>query len=76
MLVVTAYFVNPKEICDGQREESKYLGDMLYIQTGASLSSVMKIPLKEDDVKNTNWVKGKCVYGMGMSASYFIDQVL
>ena len=72
MLVVTAYFVDPDLICGGVREESKYLGDSLYIQTGASPSSVMKISLKEDDVKKTNWVKGKCVYGMGKSYTLLI----
>jgi charged multivesicular body protein 7 len=74
MLVVTAYFVDPKVICDAGRGESEYLGDSLYIQTGASPSSVMKIPLKEDDVKKTNWVKGKCVWGMGKS--YLIYDLL
>ena len=65
MLVVTAYFVDPKVICAGGREDSKYLGESLHIQTGASPSSLMKIPLKEDGIEKTDWVKGKCFYGMG-----------
>jgi hypothetical protein len=64
MLVVSAYFVDPKVICAGGREESDYLGDSLYIQNGASPSSVMEIPLKEKDVGKP-WVNGKCVYAMG-----------
>lgn len=67
MLVVTAYFVDPKVICAGGRDESEYLGDSLFIQNGASPSSLMKIPLKEENVVGkTKWVEGKCVYGMGM----------
>ncbi|XP_028400184.1 uncharacterized protein LOC114523458 [Dendronephthya gigantea] len=74
LLVITAYFVDPKVICAGGREESKYLGDSLFIQNGASPSSLMEIPLKEDVVeKKTKWVKGKCVYGMGQHYWYDIS---
>ena len=74
MLVVTAYFVDPKMICAAGRDESKYVGDSLHIQTGASPSSVMTIPLKEDDVAKTNWVYGKCVPGMGKHYWYNISK--
>ena len=72
MLVVTAYFVDPNVICTAGRDESKYVGDSLHIQTGASPSSLMTIPLKEDDVAKTNWVYGKCVPGMGKSVKFDI----
>lgn len=65
MLVVTAYFVDPSLICNGNRKPSEYLGDSLFIQTGKTPSSLMEVPLKQEDVKDTKWVEGKCVWGMG-----------
>lgn len=73
MLVVTAYFVHPSVICNGTRKASKYLGDGLFIQTGKTPSSLMEIPLKQDDVKKTKWVEGKCVWGMGKHYWYDIS---
>jgi hypothetical protein len=71
MLVITAYFVDPEVICAAGRDESKYVGNSLHIQNGASPSSLMTIPLKEDDVANTDWVYGKCVPAMGNCAIQF-----
>ena len=68
-LVLTAYFVDPSTICNSQRNDDTYLGDSLAIQIGPTPSSLMEIPLDEEDIPQTKWVKGKCFVGMGKAST-------
>ena len=72
MYVMTAYFTDPANICAGSRPSSSYLGDRLLIQTGAKPSNNMRIPFKEEDLKGSKWVIGKCFYTMGKLRLMFI----
>ncbi|KAJ7390943.1 hypothetical protein OS493_020963 [Desmophyllum pertusum] len=60
MHVITAYFTNPANICRGSRPSSEYIGDQLFLQTGAQSSNTVSIPFKQEDLAGTKWVRGGC----------------
>ena len=61
--IITAYFTDPNTICSGVRKtKPTYTGDELYLVMN---EGPVKIPLKESDIGNTKWTKGKCFVGMG-----------
>lgn len=69
--LLSVYFTDPNEVCNIQNKRPKgVVGDELYLQTG--LYEYMKIPLLEKDLSSTNWVKGKCFFGMGQHYWYNI----
>jgi len=70
MYVMTAYFTDPQTICSGGRQDSKYFGDSLLIQTGLTPDKYTTIPIDESGLQNTNWVKGGCFWGMGQHYWY------
>eukprot|EP00058_Branchiostoma_floridae_P022837 XP_002608327.1 hypothetical protein BRAFLDRAFT_125499 [Branchiostoma floridae] len=70
MWLLTAYFIQPSDICSDGRTEAEYqeegTGTDLYIQTGPNpTSDIMAIPLYQSDLQGTEWVEGKCFWGMG-----------
>lgn len=71
--VITAYFTDPRNICGGSRPSSAYLGDQLLLQTGNQISITMAIPFKQEDLKETKWVRGGCFPTMGRHYWYNIS---
>lgn len=67
----TLYFTEPSKICNGTKRDKNYIGDKMFILMGKS--QLMSIPLKEDKMANTKWVKGRCFYGMGTNFSFTIN---
>ncbi|CAH1257656.1 Hypp1872 [Branchiostoma lanceolatum] len=70
MWLLTAYFIQPSDICSDGRTEAEYqdegTGTDLYIQTGPNpTSDIMTIPLQQSDLEGTEWTEGKCFWGMG-----------
>ncbi|XP_057317600.1 uncharacterized protein LOC130662709 [Hydractinia symbiolongicarpus] len=68
----TVYFTEPSKICSGTKRDKNYVGDKMFILMGKS--QLMTIPLKEDKIANTKWVKGRCFYGMGQHYWYDISR--
>ena len=66
---LTAYFIDPMNVCSkSTKRDKKYVGNQLSIQIGNHKDGspkAMKIPLREEDMEGTDWVEGKCVWGMG-----------
>ena len=46
MFVTTAYFVDPKMICEDGGSQ-KVIGDRLWFQSGASIDDILKAPLEQ-----------------------------
>jgi len=71
--VTTAYFVDPKLICE-EGGSQKEIGDRLWFQSGASIKDVLKAPLKQTDADSDDfWIKNKCHPTMGIH--YFSKDV-
>ncbi|CAH1257654.1 CD209 [Branchiostoma lanceolatum] len=69
MWLLTAYFIQPSDICSDGRTEAEYqdegTGTDLYIQTGPNpTSDIMAFPLQQPDLEGTEWTEGKCFWGM------------
>ncbi|XP_032217785.1 uncharacterized protein LOC116601181 [Nematostella vectensis] len=75
MYVITAYFRDPSSVCSPvtKRHVTKEYGDRLVIQNGASISSLITIPYKEEGLKGSSWVEGKCFPLMGQHYWYNIS---
>ncbi|KAL8618127.1 hypothetical protein ACOMHN_034354 [Nucella lapillus] len=76
---LTAYFVNPDNICHGGRTEKEFqeggTGSDLYIQMGSDpVNDVMKIPKLQSDVGKTAWSKGQCFPLMGLHYWYNVSE--
>ena len=68
--VLTAYFVNPRTICQpgrvAQRLTTEGTGTGLWLQNGTDpIRDSFPAPLTEADVTGTKWVKGSCFPTMG-----------
>ena len=68
--VLTAYFVDPKSICQTGRSvasiESQGVGTGLWLQNGSDpIQDSVAVPLDEKSVSGTKWVKGACFPTMG-----------
>ncbi|XP_019646316.1 PREDICTED: uncharacterized protein LOC109486851 [Branchiostoma belcheri] len=70
MVLLTAYFIQPSDICRDGRTETEYeeegTGTDLYIQTGPNPTvDIMAIPKEQEDLEGTEWTEGRCFWGMG-----------
>nr|AGI41318.1 hypothetical protein [Cerebratulus lacteus] len=75
LMVQTAYFVPPRDICSVGRSQSQYdsegTGSNLYLQQGPNpVTDSVLVPRLEAEIGNTNWVKGNCFYTMGQHYWY------
>jgi charged multivesicular body protein 7 len=68
-LTLTVYFVDPKIVCTGRTPKQfaeEGTGTDLYIQNGSNpKTDYQKIPMTQDEIKDTLWGHGKCIYNMG-----------
>ncbi|CAF4932835.1 unnamed protein product [Rotaria sp. Silwood1] len=69
--VLTAYFVDPRTICQSGRDVSHLkhegTGTGLWLQNGSNpIRDSIEMPLYENMVNNTKWIKGTCLPTMGM----------
>ena len=66
MYTVTAYFKNPNTICTKGRAKVRSLGDCVWIQNGTGpMMNYFSVPLMEQHVNGTKWVKGQCFWSVG-----------
>eukprot|EP00112_Aurelia_sp_Birch-Aquarium-sp1_P016751 Seg382.14 transcript_id=Seg382.14/GoldUCD/mRNA.D3Y31 product="hypothetical protein" protein_id=Seg382.14/GoldUCD/D3Y31 len=72
--LLTAYFTHPDNICNPTPRQEGCVGDSLYIQIGATASSIFKVPLKEPALSGTRWTQGKCFPGMGVHYWYDVSK--
>lgn len=69
--VLTAYFVDPKTICNGGRNpgdlNTQGTGTGLYLQNGTDpMSNLIHVPMDEQKLATeTKWTLGHCFYTMG-----------
>jgi hypothetical protein len=68
--VLTAYFVDPKTICQSGRDAARLkkdgTGTGLWLQNGTDpIRDSFPTPLHETETSNTKWVKGACFPSMG-----------
>ncbi|XP_065070467.1 uncharacterized protein LOC135695330 [Rhopilema esculentum] len=74
---LTAYFTQPENICwDKAPSERHCIGNSLYIQVGSNKNHVLKVPLLQQNLKNTNWVIGHCFNGMGTHYWYNVTSYM
>ncbi|XP_031568100.1 uncharacterized protein LOC116302851 isoform X2 [Actinia tenebrosa] len=71
--VITAYFRDPVSICSNNTSSTGILGDRLLIQNDSSAFDYVTIPLREQGLMGTKWVKGKCFWSMGQLYWYNIS---
>jgi charged multivesicular body protein 7 len=81
MWVITAYFVNPATICTTGRTDDEFetegTGTQLSFQNGPTATSLMTVPMEESEVTTTtNFIHGKCFYGMGQHYWYDIRDTM
>ena len=62
---LTLYFNDPSKICNAPKRGDNDIGNKFLIQTGATWEQTMNVPIDEDQLGSTSWVKGKCVPFMG-----------
>jgi hypothetical protein len=72
---LTAYFVNPKNICTTGRRKSDVknngIGTGLYLQNSNTVPpSLIKVPMKRGDAIKEGWSKNECFFGMGYHNFY------
>jgi hypothetical protein len=77
--VLTAYFVDPKTICQSGRDASRLkkdgTGTGLWLQNGTDpIRDSFPTPLHEAETSTTKWVKGACFPTMG--THYWYDNRL
>ncbi|XP_064652429.1 uncharacterized protein LOC135503070 [Lineus longissimus] len=75
LMVETAYFVPPQEICSSGRTQDRFdnegTGSNLYLQQGPDpVKDSVIIPRLEADIGNTKWRKGRCFRTMGQHYWY------
>ncbi|XP_064630711.1 uncharacterized protein LOC135489330 [Lineus longissimus] len=75
LMVQTAYFVPPRDICSAGRSSDQYsnegTGTNLYLQQGPDpVANSVMIPKMEKDIGNTMWTKGNCFVTMGQHYWY------
>jgi hypothetical protein len=68
--VLTAYFVDPKTICQAGRDASRLkvegTGSGLWLQNGTNpVRDSFAIPMQESGISSTKWVQGACFPTMG-----------
>jgi len=73
--VLTAYFVDPKTICQSGRDASRLkkegTGTGLWLQNGTDpIHDSFQSPLYEKEINKTKWVKGACFPSMGVHYWY------
>ena len=71
--VLTAYFVDPKTICQAGRNaqalKAQGTGTGLWLQNGTDpIRDTFVAPLLETDVASTKWAKGACFPTMGKTS--------
>jgi hypothetical protein len=76
--VLTAYFVDPKTICQAGRNAQTLktvgTGNGLWLQNGTDpIRDSFVASLAESDVSSTKWVKGACFPTMGKTSSIVKD---
>ena len=73
-MYITAYFIDPDNVCKNDaKRETGIIGDRLEFFKGDK--NYMTIPMMEEDIKQTKWVKGKCFYLMGNIFILFADGI-
>lgn len=63
--VITAYFKEPSLICSRRPSHTKYIGDRLLIQIGATPNKFIQVPLLENGLSESAWTEGECFWSMG-----------
>lgn len=71
---LTAYFMDPKSICNAPDRKGKGVGDRLLIQTGDTWKTTMEIPMDAKDAAKNLWVKGRCIFQRGTYYWYNISK--
>jgi len=72
---LTAYFVDPEIICTTGRNAQQFLeqgtGDRVVIQNNSDATvGNWRVPMTEEGNDGTLWIKGKCLWTMGMHYWY------
>jgi len=75
LMIQTAYFVPPRDICSGGRTSDEYsnegTGSNLYLQQGPDpVANSVMVPRLESEIGTTTWTKGNCFYTMGQHYWY------
>ncbi|CAF3664420.1 unnamed protein product [Rotaria socialis] len=70
LYILTAYFVDPRTICQSGRNPSHLnrdgTGTGLWLQNGSNpIRDSIEMPLYDNTVSNTKWAKGACLPTMG-----------
>jgi len=68
---LTAYFTDPKKICDTKIHRSEDIGDKLVFLAGKE--KYVEAPLLSKDAGGTKWILGSCYYAMGTHYWYDIS---
>ncbi len=67
--ILTAYFVDPKTICQSDETPNRKIGDTgtgLWLQNGTDpIVDSFLVPINQSEVDKTKWVKGACFPSMG-----------
>jgi len=62
---LTIYFKDPKKICNVPAGRDRNNEKRFLIQTGPNWKSIMDVPINENELESTLWVKGSFVLVMG-----------
>ncbi len=68
--ILTAYFVEPNTICQSNRDIKTFkqgdIGTGLWFQNGTdAILYSSNVPMHQNEVNQTKWVKGSCFPSMG-----------
>ena len=70
---LTIYFKDPKKICNAPAGRDRNNEKRFLIQTGPNWKSIMNVPINENELESTLWVKGSFVLVMGMGEKLFLS---